>query len=188
MSLLIHRGPQGPGPSTTIGPQAAPATAPPPIQRGRTVVLAAITVAALAVIAAGTILAMRAVTHHPRPVSASSALRGTAFMLRPGQCFNSAPNGITAAHPLPCAQPHRGEIFAVFALAGARWPGAAAVASRARAGCQSKLSSYVNPQLAAEGLAEIYVYPDEGAWLAGEHRVVCEVRSTQGAITGSVRT
>jgi hypothetical protein len=109
------------------------------------------------------------------------------FRLNPGECLNSAPNASSAVHVVPCAQPHDGEVFAAFALAGRSWPGSAAVRARAGAGCMSRLGSYLNPQLATVTLAQYYIYPSPGAWAVGERTVICEIRSTQGKLTGSVR-
>jgi Septum formation len=187
MSSLIHRDPQIPGASGAGPASGGQEKAGPPGSRRKTAILVAVTIAAVAAIAAATVVAVRTVSHHPRPAPATASLRGTAFMLHPGQCFNSAPNGLNSAHPLPCAQLHRNEIYASFALAGHRWPGTGAVAALARAGCQRRLSGYVNPGVAAEGLAQIYLYPNQGAWQAGERHVVCEIRAPH-PITGSLRS
>jgi hypothetical protein len=88
---------------------------------------------------------------------------------------------------VPCARPHDGEIYSAFRVAGQHWPGTTALGSRARSGCQARLAGYLNPQLATNGLAESYAYPNKGAWAAGEHMVICEIRGTQGKLTGSVR-
>jgi len=63
----------------------------------------------------------------------------------------------------------------------------AAVGTRARQGCTARLGGYLNPQLATAILAESYIFPDHGAWNAGERAVICEIRSTTGKLTGSVR-
>jgi len=118
---------------------------------------------------------------------AARPLRATVFRLHPGQCFNSLPNGIAGAHAVPCAGPHDGEIYGDFRVAGRTWPGAAALGAQARQGCQRRLSGYLNPQLNTAGLAEPYAYPNEGAWAAGVHSVIREIRSTQGKLAGSVR-
>jgi hypothetical protein len=88
---------------------------------------------------------------------------------------------------VPCGQPHDAEIYARFGLAGQRWPGTTAVGTLARQGCTARLSGYLNPQLATSVLAESYVFPDQGAWNAGERTVICEIRGTAGKLTGSVR-
>jgi hypothetical protein len=127
------------------------------------------------------------VTQRPRQAHAAHSLRATVFRLHPGQCFNSLPNGIGGAYAVPCARPHDAEIYGGFRVAGQSWPGAAALGEQARQGCQSMLSAYLNPQLDTSGLTESYAYPNEGAWAAGVRSVICEIRSTQGKLTGSVR-
>ena len=109
------------------------------------------------------------------------------FSLRTGECLNSAPNGSSGVHVLACGQSHDGEVFATFRLAGQVYPGAAALRQRANQGCGSRLSGYMNPQLATM-LNELYVYPTPGAWAAGERTVICTVRGTDGKLVGSVRT
>jgi hypothetical protein len=51
----------------------------------------------------------------------------------------------------------------------------------------ARLGSYLNPQLATAALAQFYIFPSSGAWAVGERTVICEVRGTQGKLTGSVR-
>lgn len=142
---------------------------------------ALICVIALGSLATAVLLHSRARAHVPPPHLPP------VFRLRPGECINSAPNASSAVQAVPCTQPHDGEIFAAFRLAGRSWPGSAAVRARARSGCMSRLGSYLNPQLATATLAQFYIYPSPGAWAVGERTVICEVRSTQGELTGSVR-
>lgn len=68
-----------------------------------------------------------------------------------------------------------------------RWPGTSALAAQAHAGCLNRLSSYINPQLSTVGLTLAYLYPNQGAWDTGTRTVICEIRSTAGQTTGSVR-
>ena len=169
-------------------PGPAPATIParPPGRGRRLLIILFVVSLAVAVGAAavtGALLLHRA--HWPRP--AAHPLRATVFGLQPGQCFNSLPNGIAGAHAVPCAQPHDGEIYGAFRVAGQDWPGSAALGNRARLGCQARLTGYLNPQLDTSGMAESYAYPNQGAWAAGQHSVICEIRGTRGKFTGSVR-
>ncbi len=78
-------------------------------------------------------------------------------------------------------------MFATFSLAGSSWPGDGTVQGLASNGCQSRIAGYLNPQLASVGLAQEYFYPDHAAWRAGVRTVVCEVSSSTGQLTGSVR-
>jgi hypothetical protein len=104
-----------------------------------------------------------------------------------GECVNARPGEVSSPTVVPCGQPHDAEIYARFGLAGPRWPGAAAIGTLARRGCTARLGGYLNPQLATTVLAESYVFPDQGAWSAGERTVICEIRGTAGKLTGSVR-
>jgi hypothetical protein len=108
------------------------------------------------------------------------------FKLRPGDCVNSAPDGL-AVTVLSCGTPHDAEVFATFALPASSWPGNTAAEQEAGNGCASRLGGYLNPNLANVGLAQEFVYPNQAAWQAGERTVVCEVSSSTGKLTGSVR-
>ena len=179
LTLTDQPGPaEQPGPVTTAADPAGP-------PRSRTGLLllggaAAICLAALAGLAV--IVLPGTSKGHARPAPLPPV-----FRLRTGDCVNSPPNAITAPQVLPCGQPHNGEIYATFSVAGHRWPGTAAIGAQARQGCAARLGGYLNPQLATAVLAESYIYPDQGAWDAGERTVICEIRSTAGKLTGSVR-
>jgi hypothetical protein len=170
------------------GPAAAGAPAPvSPRRRGRRLLLILFVVTCAVAVAAAVVIVVL-VTQRPRQVQvAAPPLSATVFRLHPGQCFNSLPNGIAGAHVIPCARPHDGEIYGDFRVASRSWPGAAALGEQAQQGCQSRLGGYLNPQLNTSGLAESYAYPNEGAWAAGVHSVICAIRSTEGKVTGSVR-
>jgi hypothetical protein len=140
-------------------------------------------VIALVAVAVG-VLAV--VTHGFRPKTVVTYRPAAVFGLRPGQCVNSGPNAL-AVTVLSCAQPHDAEVFAAFSLPATGWSGTSAVQRDASNGCASRLSGYLNPQLATAPLAQEYLYPNEAAWQAGERTVVCEVSAASGRLTGSVR-
>jgi len=142
-------------------------------------------VIALVGVAAG-VLAV--VTHgfRPKTVVTVTYRPAAVFGLRPGQCVNT---GSDALKPtvLSCARPHDAEVFAVFTLPAAPWPGTSAVRVDADNGCASRFGSYINPQLATAGLTQEFVYPNRAAWQADQRTVVCEVSAVDGRLTGSVR-
>jgi hypothetical protein len=164
-------------------PASPAAVAPPRRRRG----LAAILVGGLAAVcligvgAFATVLLLHGRHHAPAQALPS------VFRLQVGQCVNYGADGISSPTVVPCAQAHDAEVYARFALAGHSWPGSAAIGAQARRGCTARLGGYLNPQLATTVLAESYVFPDQGAWNAGERAVICEIRSTAGKLTGSVR-
>jgi putative regulator of septum formation len=151
--------------------------------RGRGLAITGLVLAGLWAIAGAAAAAVLITQHQPaKPVALPRI-----FQLHTGQCLNSSSNGISGVHVLPCSQPHSGEVFGTFQVAGHRYPGSAVLQREASGGCVSRLSGYLNPQLSASSLTESYVYPDSGAWAAGVRTVVCTVRSTAGPLTGSVR-
>lgn len=181
-----------PGPAATVREDKAPGPAPasipaPPRRRGRRVLVILFVSSLVVAVAAAAVTGALLLHREHWPPEAARPLRATVFDLQPGQCFNSLPNGIAGAHAVPCRQPHDGETYGAFRVSGRDWPGSAALASQARLGCQARLTGYLNPQLNTSDLAESYAYPNQGAWAAGEHIVICEIRGTQGRLTGSVR-
>lgn len=148
-----------------------------------TLTMLALGIIALVGVAVG-VLAI--VTHGFRPKTIVTYRPAAVFRLRPGECIDSAPNGLQVT-VLSCAAPHDAEVFAVFTLPLSSWPGTAAVRQQAAAGCMSRFGGYVNPQLKHAALAQEYVYPDQAAWRAGLRTAVCEVRAGSGELTGSVR-
>ena len=138
---------------------------------------------AVAAAAGGLVVA----THGFRPKTVVTYRPAAVFGLRPGDCLNSSPNGLSVTI-LSCATPHEAEVFATFSLTGSSWPGSAAVQQQASNGCANRIAGYLNPQLLNAGLTQQYVYPDQDAWQAGVRTVVCEVSSTTGPLSGSVRS
>jgi hypothetical protein len=151
---------------------------------GRVIVVVGIVVVLAAVAAAA---ALAVVTHGFRPKTVVSYRPAAVFSLRAGDCINSSQNGLPVT-VLSCTSPHEAEVFATFSLAGSSWPGSAAVQQQAASGCQDRVASYLNPALLNAGLTQEYVYPDEAAWKAGVRTAVCEVSSSAGPLTGSVRS
>ena len=126
------------------------------------------------------------VTHGFRPKTVVTYRPAAVFGLQPGQCVNSGSDTLKFT-VLSCARPHDAEVFAAFSLPATAWPGASAVQVDAGDGCANRFDSYIDPQLAAAGLTQEYVYPNQAAWQAGERTVVCEVSAVSGQLTGSVR-
>ncbi|HEX3388320.1 MAG TPA: septum formation family protein [Streptosporangiaceae bacterium] len=152
--------------------------------RGRALAIIGLVLTGLWIVAAA-IVAAAIITKPPPPKPVTLP---RVFSLRPGECLNSGANGISGLQVLSCSHAHSAEVFATFQVAGSHYPGAPALQQQAREGCASRLSGYLNPQLSAASLAQSFVYPDAGAWSAGERTVVCTVRSTSGPLVGSVRS
>ena len=140
-------------------------------------------VALAAVVVGGAIAIVGSVTHgFTKPVQVTYT-KSALFSLKTGQCFDPKGQSYTL---ISCDSPHVAEVFGTFTLSGSKWPGDTAVAAAASSGCATRLTGYLNPQLAIS-LSQSYVYPDSVAWQAGTRTVICEVRATAGDLTGSVR-
>jgi Septum formation len=136
-----------------------------------------------AAIVGGAIAIVGSVTHgFKKPVKVTYTT-SPVFSLKSGDCIDPQGQSYTL---IPCDSPHKAEVFATFDLTGTAWPGSTALAAAASSGCATRLTGYLNPQLAVS-LASVYVYPDATAWQAGTRTVICEVRAASGELTGSVR-
>jgi hypothetical protein len=154
-----------------------------PRRRGHGVLIACVFVVAALVIVGGAIAIVGSLTHGFKKPVVIHYKKSAVFSLKTGECID--PNG-QAATIVSCNTPHDAEVFATFSLPGSTWPGTAAVSAAASSGCSTRLTGYLNPQLAIS-LASTYIYPDSVAWRAGTRTVICEVRATSGQLTGSVR-
>jgi Septum formation len=194
-----ERVPAGPAGATSAGAETAATTATEPAEetgdwdaeevrrdvRPLAVVGIILGIIALVGVAAGVLAVVTHGFRHKTVVTVTYR-PAAVFGLRPGQCVNT---GSDALKPtvLSCARPHDAEVFAVFTLPAAPWPGTSAVRVDAGDGCASRFGSYVDPRLATAGLAQEFVYPNRDAWQAGQRTVVCEVSAVDGRLTGSVR-
>jgi hypothetical protein len=140
-------------------------------------------VAAFAIIG-GAFAIVGSLTHGFKKPVIITYKKSAIFSLKKGECID--PNGQQAASIIPCGKAHEAEVFATFTLPAAKWPGEAGVRTAASSGCATRLTGYLNPQLAIS-LKTTYVYPDKVAWQQGTRKVTCEVQATSGDLTGSVR-
>jgi Septum formation len=155
-----------------------------PGHRRRGLLLAGMFAVAALVIVGGAIGTVGALTHGFKKPVTIKYRESAVFKLQTGDCV-SAPNGQVVS-VLPCSAPHQAEVFATFALPASAWPGTSAVQNEASSGCASRLTGYLNPQLAIS-LAQSYVFPNKVAWTAGTRTVICEVQAVSGQLTQSVR-
>ena len=146
-------------------------------------VVAALAAGALLIVGGG-VGTVAVLTHGFKKPVRTIYHQAAVFRLRPGECVD-IPNG-SSPTVVSCTAPHDAEVFGTFTLPGRAWPGTAAVRREASAGCGTRLTSYLNPQLAIS-LAQDYVYPGQVDWNAGTRTVVCEVRAASGQLTQSVR-
>jgi hypothetical protein len=154
--------------------------------RGRRVLAVAAAVVGILALVGAAVAILDVVTHGFRPKTEVTYREAAVFSLRPGECINSSQNGLSVTIR-SCTTPHDAEVFAAFRLTGSSWPGGAVIQREASNGCMTRVTGYLNPQLANAGFTQEYVFPDQHAWQAGVRTVVCEIRAASGQLTGSVR-
>jgi len=188
---VLETAPAGPGtvppemmPPGLVVPPGLEVVPPEPRRHRRWVTAGLIALIIVVLVAAGAGVAAL-LTHGFHSKTTVKYRQAAIFSVRTGDCIDLTGSGSTV-QVVACASPHDAEIFGTFQLSGA-WPGDSSARQQAAAGCESKLSGYINPQLATSGLTQSYVYPGHQAWTSGQRTVVCEVRSTSGQLTGSVR-
>jgi hypothetical protein len=153
-------------------------------RRGHGMAVTALFLATAWIIVGGAVGTVAVLTHGFKKPVKTIYHEEAVFRLRPGECID-IPNG---GQPtvVSCTAPHDAEVFGAFTLPGSAWPGTAAVRQEAGAGCGTRLTAYLNPQLAIS-LAQTYVYPNQVDWTAGTRTVICEVRAVSGQLSQSVR-
>ncbi|GGH48276.1 septum formation family protein [Microbacterium album] len=89
------------------------------------------------------------------------------FSLEVGDCLNlSDETEVFSAAVVPCSDPHTGEIYHAFDLAGDEWPGDAAVSTAADAGCYQAFEEFTGVAYGEEDslLAYDFFAPVEDGW------------------------
>ena len=105
-----------------------------------------------------------------------------------GDCLNGLEDGkeFTDVPAVPCAQPHEGEVFAVFNLSGGSWPGEATVSKKSEDGCNQRLQTFA-PKAVDDPKVSLYsLQPTESTWARGDREVTC-IAVTETKVTGSVK-
>ncbi len=88
---------------------------------------------------------------------------------------------------VPCAQPHQGEVFAVFDLPPGDYPGKAAVEDQVEKGCDARLAAYSPSTPGDHSIDQFFIYPQEQNWTNGDREVVCIAKAVSGTTSGTLR-
>ena len=106
-------------------------------------------------------------------------------LLKPGNCVNGIQtSGSIADLPIvSCADPHEGEVYAVFTLPDGAWPGVTTVQKQAEKRCQDELETFA-PN-AADTVEVFYLHPVQRTW-PRDRGVTCLATDSRGKTTGTV--
>jgi hypothetical protein len=112
-----------------------------------------------------------------------------------GECLKGTFTGnsidLSAIRTTECAEPHRGEVVGVHALAepasAAAFPGIPAIETTASDRCPPLFADYVGIGFDESRLEMFYLYPSEETWGRGDRQIACIVTASGGeALTGTV--
>jgi serine/threonine-protein kinase len=123
------------------------------------------------------------------PTTSASPTAISATDLQVGDCLNGLTDStdVSSLPSVPCAQPHEGEVFAVFDLPPGPYPGAAGVDDLVSKGCNARLADYSPSAPADDAVGLFSVYPLEQNWNRDDREVVCIAKATSGTTTGSLK-
>jgi len=117
-----------------------------------------------------------------------------AFQMRVGDCFDDG-SAFAEENPevdsvpgVPCSKPHDNEVYAVFDVSAASFPGDA-IADMAHDGCMQRFESFVGRDYDSSSLDIATLYPSSESWHAQNDReVVCAVYDIDASkLTGTVK-
>jgi len=113
----------------------------------------------------------------------------SASALQVGDCVNNLQNNtnLQSLPGVPCAQPHEGEVFAVFDLPGGDYPGRDAVREQVSTQCTAALYAYSPGARNDASIGLFTVSPQEQSWASGDRHVVCIATPPSGTVTGSIK-
>ena len=114
-----------------------------------------------------------------------------AFQMRVGDCFDDgstfADQEVDSVPGVPCSNPHDNEVYAVYDVATASFPGEE-MAGMAHAGCEERFQEFVGKDYDSSSLDIATLYPSPESWQQNDREVVCAVYDVDAKkLTGSVK-
>jgi hypothetical protein len=125
----------------------------------------------------------------PTPTATSDAHVTDVFTLSTGDCLLDANKAgeTSTATTIDCAKPHNSEVYAVFSLAGTKYPGDNTVRGRAIDGCRKAFRSFIGVPRDNSELNYSYYYPTKHSWTTTDDRAVtCLVYDPAGRVSGTL--
>ncbi len=116
---------------------------------------------------------------------------GTSVLdLEIGECVtgDTAAGLLTQVPVVDCAEPHRGEVFALPTLPDGGFPGDEAIAAQARRLCDEAFEPYVGLGYRDSQIFYSTLAPSARTWAGGDREIVCLLVDEFGAdLRGSLR-
>ena len=103
------------------------------------------------------------------------------FNMHVGDCFNDATSsgdGIqeySSVAGVPCGNPHDNEVYAVFDVSNASFPGDDSMYEQAFQSCLKRFDGFVGKDYESSSLDIMPLYPTHASWSQGDREVICAV-------------
>ena len=108
-----------------------------------------------------------------------------------GDCFDDGStfddDNVDSVPGVPCSNPHDNEVYAVYDVASASFPGEG-MADMAHEGCLARFQAFVGNDYESSSLDIATLYPSRESWQQSDREVVCAVYDVDAKkLTGSVK-
>jgi hypothetical protein len=162
-------------------------------QRGKGFAIAGLALSGAWVLVLGVAIAVLVIEQPDRSATTGQiAHQGTASILslHPGDCFqNPAGNGLIHVRnvtAVPCTTAHNAQVFAIFEVKAAGYPGHAAMLQLAERGCRARIARYVDRSKLTGTMSLHFVFPEPDSWAAGRRSVSCLIVDSSKDLTSSL--
>jgi hypothetical protein len=116
-----------------------------------------------------------------------------AFQMHVGDCFDDGStfaadnNEVDSVPGVPCSKPHDNEVYAVFDVSVANFPGER-MGDVAHDACLERFEAFVSKDYESSSLDIAAIYPTSESWQQNDREVICAVYDIDATkLTGSVK-
>ncbi|MGH3580629.1 MAG: septum formation family protein [Mycobacterium sp.] len=105
-----------------------------------------------------------------------------------GDCLTELPSDsslVASVKTVECAEPHKGEVFAVITVPGNDFPGQAKIVGY-QDKCQPALQTYSSAAMDDPEVGMFVLYPTEASWKRGDRALTC-IATTDDPRSGSLK-
>ncbi|MDR0345132.1 MAG: DUF4190 domain-containing protein, partial [Nocardiopsaceae bacterium] len=162
-------------------------------QRGKGFAIAGLVLSGAWVLVVGVAIAVLVIEQPGRSAATGQiAHQGTASILslHSGDCFqNPAGSGLIHVRnvtAVPCTTAHNAQVFAIFEVKAAGYPGHAAMLQLADRGCRARIPRYVDRTKLTGTMSLHFVFPEPDSWAAGRRSVSCLIVDSSKDLTSSL--
>jgi hypothetical protein len=160
-------------------------------QKGRGLALASLAVSGVWVLVFAILIAVAVLSGADRDdggrISGAGDVSATA--LRAGDCVNDLDesDSVLSLPAVPCAEPHEGEVFAVFDLEAGPYPGEDRVFTLAQERCSNEFETYA-PSMVDDTKIELFLLqPSQLSWGRGDREITCIATDPSARRVGSIK-